>query len=66
MDERIEQRLEEVRQLAEDLHPEQIEVEIGRARVEAYRDGMKFAADYIEHGPPRPSGSGPNIPTPRI
>lgn len=64
MDEVTNRRLTEVRSLAEELNPEDIEAEIGRARVEAYQAGMRFAADYVEHGPTR--SERPNIPLPRV
>ncbi|MGW5648417.1 hypothetical protein ACWEV3_42475 [Saccharopolyspora sp. NPDC003752] len=51
MDDETSRRLAEVRSLADELHPEQIEAEIGRARVEAYQEGMRFAADFVENGP---------------
>ncbi|MEV0699842.1 hypothetical protein AB0I53_18305 [Saccharopolyspora sp. NPDC050389] len=51
MDDETCRRLAEVRSLADELHPEQIEAEIGRARVEAYQEGMRFAADFVENGP---------------
>ncbi|MBB5158399.1 hypothetical protein [Saccharopolyspora phatthalungensis] len=63
MDDEIRRRLAEVHSLAEELHPEQIEAEIGRARVEAYQAGMRFAAEYIEHGPR--GGKRMEIPMPR-
>ncbi|GAA0517967.1 hypothetical protein GCM10011581_22290 [Saccharopolyspora subtropica] len=63
MDDQIRQRLAELRSLADELHPEQIEVEIGRARVEAYQAGMRYAANFIEHGPHRGAAGG--IPLPR-
>ncbi|WP_344132470.1 hypothetical protein [Saccharopolyspora halophila] len=65
MDEEIRNRLNEVRQLADELHPESIEAEIGRARVEAYQAGIKFAADFIEHGPQERERPQADIPTPR-
>lgn len=63
MDEETRHRLAEVRSLAEELHPEQIEAEIGRARVEAYQEGMRFAADYVERGPRQSERA--DIPLPR-
>ncbi|MGP4016609.1 hypothetical protein [Saccharopolyspora sp. 5N708] len=51
MDDETRRRLVEVRSLAEELQPEKIDAEIGRARVEAYQAGMRFVADYIERGP---------------
>ena len=65
MDDETRSRLNEVRLLAEDLHPESIEAEIGRARVEAYQAGIKFAADFIEHGPQERSRPDTDIPMPR-
>ncbi|GAA4616334.1 hypothetical protein [Saccharopolyspora hordei] len=64
MDEVTNRRLAEVRSLAEELNPEDIEAEIGRARVEAYQAGMRFAADYVENGPA--SSERPGIPLPRV
>jgi signal transduction histidine kinase len=63
MDDETRRRLAEVRSLAEELRPEQIEAEIGRARVEAYQAGMRFVADYVEHGPQ--GGDRMDIPVPR-
>ena len=65
MDDETRSRLNEVRLLADDLHPESIEAEIGRARVEAYQAGIKFAADFIEHGPKERSRPRTDIPMPR-
>ncbi|RRO20350.1 hypothetical protein EIL87_00110 [Saccharopolyspora rhizosphaerae] len=65
MDEETRDRLAEIRSLAEELHPETIEAEIGRARVEAYQAGIKFAADFIEHGPMERSQPNADIPMPR-
>lgn len=65
MDEETRSRLAEMRSLAEELHPETIEAEIGRARVEAYQAGIKFAADFIEHGPKERSRPDTDIPMPR-
>ncbi|MER7083490.1 hypothetical protein SAMN02982929_07214 [Saccharopolyspora kobensis] len=64
MDEVTNRRLAEVRSLAEELDPGDIEAEIGRARIEAYQAGMRFAADYVEHGPAR--SERPDIPLPRV
>ena len=65
MDEDTRSRLAEIRSLAEELYPETIEAEIGRARVEAYQAGIKFAADFIEHGPQERSRPDTDIPMPR-
>ncbi|TWF96055.1 hypothetical protein [Saccharopolyspora dendranthemae] len=65
MDEETRSRLAEIRSLAEELYPETIEAEIGRARVEAYQAGIKFAADFIEHGPQERSRPDTDIPMPR-
>jgi signal transduction histidine kinase len=63
MDDETRRRLAEVRSLADEMHPEQIKAEIGRARVEAYQAGMRFAADYVENGPK--GGARREIPMPR-
>ncbi|MCI2422437.1 hypothetical protein MOQ72_33915 [Saccharopolyspora sp. K220] len=63
MDDETRRRLVEVRSLAEELQPEGIEAEIGRARVEAYQAGMRFVADYVENGPQ--GNDGMDIPVPR-
>ncbi|MFC7340201.1 hypothetical protein [Saccharopolyspora griseoalba] len=65
MDDETRSRLNEVRLLADELHPESIEAEIGRARVEAYQAGIKFAADFIEHGPKERNRPRTDIPMPR-
>lgn len=65
MDEETQSRVAHVRTLAEELHPETIEAEIGRARVEAYQAGIRFAADFIEHGPEGRARFDGDIPVPR-
>lgn len=50
----------QLRMLADVLDPDSAEDELGRARIEAYQAGIRFALDFLEGG-----GDAEVIPLPR-
>ena len=59
-DQRHRERLAQLRMLADVLDPDSAEDELGRARIEAYQAGIRFALDFLEGG-----GDAEVIPLPR-
>lgn len=47
-DDQLRQRLTDLGEIAASMNPESADDEIGRARIEAYRAGLRFAVSYIE------------------
>lgn len=64
MDDSLRQQLTDLRELAAAMNPDSADDELGRARIEAYREGVWFAVSYLESEFPE-AGDGNDIPSPR-
>lgn len=66
MDDELRQRLAELRDIAAALDPDSAEDQVARDRLEAYREGIRFAVAFIEdEGEIAEEPAPPEIPVPR-
>lgn len=64
MDDSLRQQLTDLREIAAAMNPDSADDEVGRARIEAYREGIWFAVAYLESDGPDVD-DGEAIPSPR-
>ena len=71
MDDELRQRLAELSEIAAGLDPDSAEDQVARDRLEAYREGLRFAVAFIEDesegedAEDAEESAGPEIPAPR-